>query len=239
MVGYKWTPALMLAVLFALHSTVAKADPLIGTAASTKPNAEGVIGTNTQTLTAGSELYENETVRTGGRGVADLVFVDRTNLSVGPASEVHLDKFVYDPAGSNGAVVLNATRGAFRFVTGSQDHRVYRVNTPYGTLGVRGTTVEGVIQPNIVGKAVPKDVCIAKFRLSEGAGLTFTRPNGQTYELTEIGTCICVHPDGTVTTDTCPPIYIAGAGPPGPPPPPPTGGGGGCIETPTMSCPTR
>ncbi len=164
MVGYKWTPALMLAVLFALHSTVAKADPLIGTAASTKPNAEGVIGTSTQTLTAGSELYENETVRTGGRGVADLVFVDRTNLSVGPASEVHLDKFVYDPAGSNGAVVLNATRGTFRFITGSQDHRVYRVNTP---------------------------------------------------------------------------IYIAGAGPPGPPPPPPTGGGGGCIETPTMSCPTR
>src|SRR5262245_21508567 len=113
MVGYKWVPTLMLAGLCALHSTVATGDPMIGAAASTKPNVEGVVGTGTQTLTAGSELYENEIVRTGSRGVADLVFVDRTNLSVGPASEVRLDKFVYDPVGSKGAVVMNATRGAF------------------------------------------------------------------------------------------------------------------------------
>ncbi len=212
---------------------------MIGAATSTKPNAEGIVGTNTQTLMPGSEVYENETVRTGSRGVADLVFVDRTNLSVGPASEVHLDKFVYDPVGSNGAVVFNATRGAFRFITGSQDHRIYRVGTPYGTLGVRGTTVEGVIQPNIIGKALPKEACIAKFRLSEGAGLTFTKPNGETYTLTEIGSCVCVHPDGTVTTETsCPSIYAVSAAAPAPPPPP-TGSGGGCVETPTMSCPTR
>ena len=31
-----------------------------------------------------------------------------------------------------------ASRGAFRFVTGSQNKGDYRVKTPYGTLGVRG-----------------------------------------------------------------------------------------------------
>ena len=30
------------------------------------------------------------------------------------------------------------SRGAFRFVTGSQGRGNYRVKTPYGTLGVRG-----------------------------------------------------------------------------------------------------
>ena len=69
-------------------------------------------------------------------GRADLVLLDNTNLTVGPTSEVLLDKFVYDRTGSSGSVVLQATRGAFRFVTGSQDHRAYQVNTPYGSLGV-------------------------------------------------------------------------------------------------------
>jgi hypothetical protein len=51
---------------------------------------------------------------------------------------VHLDKFVYDPNKSNGALAIEATRGTFRFVTGSQGSGAYKVKTPYGTLGVRG-----------------------------------------------------------------------------------------------------
>src|SRR5262249_23778472 len=233
MVGYKCAPALMLAALFALHSTVAKSDPLIGTAASTKPNVEGVVGTGTQTITAGSELYENETVRTGTRGVADLVFVDRTNLSVGPASEVRLDKFVYDPVGSKGRVVLNATRGAFRFVTGSQGHRVYRVTTPYGTLGVRGTTVEVVLQPTRDERT--GEECVAKYRLAEGAGATLTLPSGEVRNMSDIGSCICIRRDGTATGGNCPSSILAFSvgGPPPPPPPPPAsgGGGGGCTNS--------
>ena len=69
-------------------------------------------------------------------GQADLVLLDSTNLIVGPTSEVLLDKFVYDRTGSSGSVVLQATRGVFRFVAGSQDHGAYHVNTPYGLLGV-------------------------------------------------------------------------------------------------------
>src|SRR5690606_1727955 len=38
-----------------------------------------------------------------------------------------------------GNVVLNATRGAFRFVSGSQQSRSYQVRTPVATIGVRGT----------------------------------------------------------------------------------------------------
>ena len=119
-----------------MQSTAANAEPRIGMATSTRPDAEGVIGANSETLSSGTELYANETVRTGNVGRADLVLLDNTNLTVGPTSEVVLDKFVYDRTGSSGSVVLQATRGAFRFVTGSQDHRAYQVNTPYGSLGV-------------------------------------------------------------------------------------------------------
>src|SRR5215468_10165021 len=144
----RWTPALLFtAALFAAPLTAANSESrsaTIGVAASIKPSAEGGSGAALKTLAPGSELHANETVRTGDAGKADLVFVDRTNLTVGPTSEVVLDKFVYDPVGNKGKVVLQASRGAFRFATGTQDHSAYQFNTPYGSLGVRGTafTVE-------------------------------------------------------------------------------------------------
>src|SRR6516225_3198937 len=132
---HRWTLGLLLLGLLALQSAASWAETRIGVAASTKPNADGITAGNSQALSPGSELYANETVRTGNLGQADLVFVDQTNLMVGPTSEVLLDKFVYDPTGSKGNVVFQATRGAFRVVTGTQDHRAYAVNTPYGSLG--------------------------------------------------------------------------------------------------------
>ena len=134
---YQWT-LFVLAVLFALQATAFAEEPEIGTATATKNQVEGIIAGRNQPLSTGNQVFTNETVRTGDASVADLVFIDSTNLTVGPISEVKLDKFVYDPTGSSGAVVIQATKGAFRFVTGSQDKRVYEIKTPFGTLGVRG-----------------------------------------------------------------------------------------------------
>jgi hypothetical protein len=132
---HRATLGLLLVGLLTMHSVASSAADRIGVAASTKPNADGITSGNSQTLSPGSEVYANETVRTGNLGEADLVFVDQTNLTVGPTSEVVLDTFVYDPTGSRGNVVFQATRGAFLLVTGTQDHRAYAVNTPYGSLG--------------------------------------------------------------------------------------------------------
>src|SRR5947207_9524314 len=145
-----WTPALLVTIVFAVSSTTGNAETraaAIGVASSITPSAESGTGTAFQTLAPGSELHANETVRTGDAGKADLVFVDRTNLSVGPTSEVKLDKFVYDPVGTKGKVVIQATRGAFRFATGTQDHSAYQLNTPYGSLGVRGTAFTCEVKP--------------------------------------------------------------------------------------------
>jgi hypothetical protein len=238
MCSRKWTPALLFIVLFAMDSTAGNAEPRIGTTATTRPNAEGIIGMNTRTLAAGSEIYANETVRTGNRGMADLVFLDSTNLSVGPTSEVRLDKFVYDPTGSGGSVVMRATRGAFRFVTGSQAKHVYQVNTPYGTLGVRGTVVEIVLKPDIVRKVEP-DECVARLRLVEGAATYRTR-TGKIAELTEPGQVACITPRGDVvysfSAQSILPFAVAEV------PPPPAAfipGGGVTPIIPPVISPTR
>ncbi|MGB3582666.1 MAG: hypothetical protein WBA40_16380, partial [Roseiarcus sp.] len=46
-------------------------------------------------LVTGDSVFRNETVRTGADSNARLVFLDSTNLGVGPTSSVKLDQFVY------------------------------------------------------------------------------------------------------------------------------------------------
>jgi hypothetical protein len=125
--------ALPLVVFCAMAPTVTNAQS-IGKATSVKPQAEA----NARTLSAGSEVFSQETVRTGDTGMADVRFHDNSNLSVGPKSSVRLDKYVYDPNKSASAVAIEATRGSFRFVTGARGEGAYQVKTPYGSLGVRG-----------------------------------------------------------------------------------------------------
>ncbi len=129
-------PAVLLAALFGLQATASNAQA-IGQTTSVTPQAEGDYG-GTRTLSGGSSVYAKETVRTGQSGAAAMRFHDNSNLSVGPKSNVRLDKFVYDPNRSASSVAIQATRGSFRFVTGSQGRGSYKIKTPYGTLGIRG-----------------------------------------------------------------------------------------------------
>jgi hypothetical protein len=128
-------PALALAVLFALQSTASNAQTRIGSTTSVQPEASGSVG---GTLAVGSGVHSNETVKTGSSGKAGLQFHDQSNLSVGPSSQVRLDKFVYDPNKGTGSTAIEVTRGTFRFSTGAQGKGEVKVKTPYGTLGTRG-----------------------------------------------------------------------------------------------------
>jgi hypothetical protein len=130
----KWALGLSVLGLLALQSAASHAQEAIGGATSVKPQAEA----NARALSGGGTVYSKELIHTGDAGVADLRFHDNSNLSVGPKSSVRLDKFVYDPNKSASSVAVEATRGSFRFVTGSQGAGSYHVKTLYGTLGIRG-----------------------------------------------------------------------------------------------------
>ena len=126
-------PLCICALLLAVTSTVANAQTRIGTANSVQPEASGSVA---GTLSAGSGVHANETIKTGGSGRAGLQFNDQSNLSIGSSSQVRLDKFVYDPNKGTGTTVIEATRGTFRFTTAAQGQ--VKIKTPYGVLGTRG-----------------------------------------------------------------------------------------------------
>ena len=135
-----WAPIYtcsLVAAALALLATPSVAQS-IGNVISVTPQAEGVHGGSTRSLSTGVDVRAQETVRTGESGAAGLRFRDNSNLNVGPKSTVRLDKFVYDPNKSAGGVAIEATRGSFRFISGSQGGGTHKIKTPYGTLGVRG-----------------------------------------------------------------------------------------------------
>src|SRR5262249_46863164 len=134
----------------------------------------------------------------------------------GPTSEVVLDKFVYDPVGNKGKVVVQTTRGAFRFVTGTQDHSAYQINTPYGSLGVRGTEFTCEVKPKEQKRQI--NGCDIKCTVVSGAvEATTSTGNRQTFQA---GQSFC-QAGG---------MFVASGGAPPPPPPPPASPpGGGCV----------
>ena len=118
----------------------ALADGTIGAVAAVKPDAFGAPPSAAeQTLVMGANVVENEKIRTTAEGTANLIFADRSTLTVGKNSEVTLDKFVYDPAVKSGGMVVNLTQGALRFVGGQLSKTGdVQVKTPTATMTVRG-----------------------------------------------------------------------------------------------------
>jgi len=93
---------------------------------------------------AGQLVYEADALRTGADGRLGVTLKDDTRVSIGPGSEMRVDKFVYAPAEGHLALVLNVVRGVMAYVSGriaklSPDS--IRLETPAAVVGVRGTTL--------------------------------------------------------------------------------------------------
>ena len=84
--GRLWIFVLALGTPLAIGSTtVANAQTKIGTASSVKPEASGSVS---GALSAGSSVHASESIKTGSSGQANLRFLDSSNLTVGPGSNV-------------------------------------------------------------------------------------------------------------------------------------------------------
>jgi FecR protein len=90
-------------------------------------------------LTIGDDVHQQELIEVDDDGRSELVLRDKTKLALGPGSRLLLDKFVYDPDISGGAIVLDLVRGTFRFITGIAAKPAYVIRTPTASITVRGT----------------------------------------------------------------------------------------------------
>jgi hypothetical protein len=143
-----------------------------------------------RSLAVGNDVFSAEKIRTGDASAAQLMFLDSTNVNIGARSELTLDRFVYNPARGAGNVVLSASKGTFRFITGSQNPTNYSIKTPVATIGVRGTIVD-------VRTGVVSGVNTTVITLVEGRVIVTTL-SGQQLVLDKPGTSYVVKSNGLV-----------------------------------------
>ena len=100
-------------------------------------------------LSIGSPIFQNDEVETFESGAATITFADETTYSLGPDSAMLVDQYIYDPATNEGEHKFSALKGVFVFVSGlvaDDAPENVSINTPAGTLGIRGTVIAGSIE---------------------------------------------------------------------------------------------
>ncbi len=106
-------------------------------------------GGSVSNLAVGRIVVRDEHILSNADGLAQLLFLDQTTLTVGPNSDVVIDEFVYDPATKDGKLLMEASVGLFRVIGGeSATSGGITVATPFATMGIRGSNVVIEISPN-------------------------------------------------------------------------------------------
>lgn len=99
---------------------------------------------------AGQMVFETDGLRTGADGRVGVTLKDDTRVSLGPASEVRLDRYTYAPGEGRLAFAMKVLRGVVAYVSGqiaklSPD--AVRLETPAAIVGVRGTSLAVRVEP--------------------------------------------------------------------------------------------
>jgi len=112
----------------------------VGAAAAVRPSSLGTPpGGSARELDIGTRLVTNERIQTTESGSLQVMFLDKSTLTVGPNSDMVIDQFVYDPSQGSGEFAVRLAGGALRFVGGQISHRDgATITTPVATIGIRG-----------------------------------------------------------------------------------------------------
>jgi hypothetical protein len=92
----------------------------------------------------GDAVFATDTLRTQTNGTIGVTLADDTRVSLGPDSEMRLERYVFSPADGALGMVLNFVHGVAAYVSGRMAKLApdsVRLETPAAIVGVRGTTV--------------------------------------------------------------------------------------------------
>ena len=142
-------------ILHLLMSPAAAATA-IGGAERVVNEVNGFLGEITRELRVADEVFTEEVVETSDDGATRIIFLDGTELTMGPNSRVTLDRFVYDPTTGVGEMTVSFVSGIFEFATGLLPDASYALRTPFADLVVRGTTIRLLLRDGDMQVTVPE-----------------------------------------------------------------------------------
>jgi hypothetical protein len=122
----------------------------VGTATAVNPQSESTPpGGTTAPLVVGAHIVHKEQIHTTPSGTVQLLFTDKSSMSIGPNSSIVIDEYVYDANAKRGHMAVSLTKGALRFVGGQLSHvGEATITTSAATIGIRGGTASIIQGPN-------------------------------------------------------------------------------------------
>jgi len=175
-------------------TSLARAD-VVGSVGAVNQSVQGTPpGGAASPLALGAGVVGGERIVTKADGKAQIVFLDKSTLSVGANSAVIISSFVYDPGAGAGKQSLSLVKGALRFVGGGVSHGDgMSITTRSGSIGVRG----GAVLVRVDGPQGDEVV------LLYGVATIVTKA-GLTAQLTRPGYGVFISPDGRRISDPAP-----------------------------------
>ena len=119
-------------------------------AAAVKPDAfSSLAGAPQSQLNIGKSIFFNERIKTTDSGLVQVLLVDGSTFTVGPDSDLVINKFVYDPNKGTGQIAASFSKGVMRFVGGkiSKADNAVTIDTPAGAMAVRGCITLTQVKP--------------------------------------------------------------------------------------------
>jgi hypothetical protein len=136
--------ALIALILAAATPAAAQQQTAAGRIKVVSGSAFVVRGNETIPARAGDLVFAADGLRTGDVGSVGVTLRDDTRLSLGPNSEVRLDRYVYAPGSGGVGMVIKFVRGVAAYVSGRIARLApdsIRLETPSAIVGVRGTSL--------------------------------------------------------------------------------------------------
>jgi hypothetical protein len=139
----RFTVALIVVALGTLLAAASANAQQVGTATAVNPLSESTPpGGTTAPLVVGAHIVHNEKVHTTPAGTVQLLFTDKSSMSIAPNTDIVIDEYVYDPNANSGHMLVSLTKGALRFVGGQLSHQgAATITTSAANIGIRGGTV--------------------------------------------------------------------------------------------------
>ena len=175
--------ACILIAAAAMFLPAANAAEKVGEVVRTSVQVTGQSGA----LSKGDSIFRDERIRSNASGTGAFVFEDGTKLALGPNSTIVIDEYVYRGGAKVEKLAVGATKGTLRWISGKSESSAYKITTPSGTLGVRGTAFDIYVAPD----------GLTAVTLLTGAAEFCTRQRCE--QLTRRCQFLIARPDGSIT----------------------------------------
>ncbi len=102
------------------------------------------------TATPGTRVFAGDIIETSADGAANILFADNTTFAISESGRLSVDAFAFNAAEKSGSSFFSILQGVFVYTSGligKSDPSSVHIETPVGSIGIRGTVVAGKIAP--------------------------------------------------------------------------------------------